>query len=227
MAGQCIKREELGQLLEAGPADPRYRHVTGCPRCRAELAMYRSFLAGNPELADATREGRLAERMHRLILDSAATGGSSSAPEPAGRRFLRFGPRQSLWALAAVLVLIVAINRLPSLTGEPVIRLRSSAPAAGAALAPVVKAAGETGDLLLAWTLQPGADSYRIEILGSDLSVLRRESVTGTESFPVSARMLDELSSRSPALLWRVTALAEGRVLAVSSLQVLSVGPMP
>jgi len=227
MAGQCIKREELGQLLETGPADPRYRHVAECPRCRAELAMYRSFLAGNPELADTTREERLAERMHRIIQDSAATGGSSFAPDPTGRRFLRFGPRQSIWALAAVLVLFVAINRLPSLTGDPVIRLRSSAPGAGAALAPVVKAAGETGDLLLVWTPQPGADSYRIEILGSDLSVLRREAVAGAESFPVSSRMLNQLSSRSPALLWRVTALAEGRVLAVSSPQALDISGKP
>ena len=229
MDHECIALQDLDLVLHAGEDDQRRDHLLECPRCRASLAMYQSFLEGNPDLADKEMEARVAAGMHQYILENGTVARNAddvSDRSPVGEnRFLNRTGFRSLMGLAAVLVVIVAIDRfVPGHESHDLI-LRSSDISEADQLELSVAILTATGDIRLSWTSVPRADSYNVEILGSDLSVLQTESVSAAPTLDLPAGDIATWQSESASLLWRVTALAKGHVLARSAPRKLVYSP--
>ncbi len=214
MSDQCIPIEELEELALAEPDDERLRHLETCPRCRAELAMYRSFMAGNSAMADSGREELLATRMRKVIHCNDAEVNSSPVPSPQeSGRFPR-SLQRSLLAVAAVLLVFFAVEwyQVPGIqTG---IHLRGAADQQDHSLVLQVKA--ESGALQLSWSEFPGADNYKVEILGSDLVPIDEMAVSGENHLAIKDRDMEQWRVISSSLLWRVVAFQGSQQLSYS-----------
>ncbi len=46
----CPTADEVARVVEAGPSDPRWAHVSECPRCAAHARLYRAFRDGEPAI---------------------------------------------------------------------------------------------------------------------------------------------------------------------------------
>ncbi len=220
MSDPCFSRQELDDLLQADPRDPRFQHIQQCPRCRSGLAMLRSFLDGDPELADPEREQLLATRMHQVIYE-----GNATSPNSGSGRWNLFSPlSRGMMALAAVLLVFVTVSRFEWPQEDSTIRLRGSEPSGTEFLAPTVTQDGDSGDLLLSWSSLFAARKYQVTILGSDLGVLEQGIYSKTPTVLIKAESLDRWRSGSPSLLWVVTAWGDDGVLAESAPLALVIG---
>ncbi|MCK9995226.1 MAG: hypothetical protein KAH56_02980 [Candidatus Krumholzibacteria bacterium] len=218
MSDPCLSDKELDDFLEASSGETKLRHVQQCPRCRSKLALRRSFLAGDPELADPKREQLLAERVHKVIFGGNQISGNAGM----GWSRLLSPLGGGILALAAVLVLCVAINRFQTPDGNPGIHLRGSGSSVAGLLAPAVALDGDSGDLLLSWSSLPGVREYQVEILGGDLAVLEKGITVVKPTVHLKAESLERWRAKSSLLLWRVTAMGDEVILAQSAPQHLA-----
>lgn len=225
MTHRCLPDGMLAEVAALPPDDPRRAEAEACPRCGAQLAALRAFLAGDPEIP--TAESAAADR---VLAEFVATR-IVSRPPPAGparrpvQRPRSFAPRR-LAAMASVCAVVVLALILTRETGDPApigARLRGEAPVAGAA-GIVLQSTGPTADggFELNWRPVAGADHYVVEVFSGDLDTLAVLTPLSRPSARLAAGLL-----RAPAaaggVLVRVVALAGDRRLAVSPLRPLSV----
>jgi hypothetical protein len=224
MTHRCLPDGMLAEIDALSPGDPRRAEAEACPRCGAQLAALRAFLAGDPEIPAA--ESAAADRaLAAFVATRLGSRRPSAAPaRPSGRRPRPFAPRR-LAAMASACAIVALALLLVRDAGDPApigARLRGEAPAAGTA-AIVFQQAGPTADggHELNWRPIAGADHYVVEVFSGDLDTL----AVLAPLFRPTVRLAPGLL-RSPAatggVLVRVMALAGDRRLAVSPLQALT-----
>jgi hypothetical protein len=206
------------------------------PRARAQLRVYRDFLAhgeapAGARVADAERRlGDVLERELGVPIRDGAAHAGTAAPgavrggPPARGSFLDLilGPR-SRPVLALALVVIVAgavwLATANRRDGEDAVMRGDEM------VSEELRVTVETpraGTVRLAWTPSPAADGYALVFLAPDLTEIAR--VPAYEpAFTLQAGSLPAgLTSRTP-VLWRVVALRSGDEIARSNIATLIV----
>ncbi len=183
MSDACYRIDELETIAGLAPGDRALDHLHDCPRCRARLASYRSFLdpADVPAGADPTdAAARLSDVLEREILTGAsatrrsAAAARSTRPSRLDRLFDAFlGPRwrPAFGAGAAFVVVVSAMTLLARDDREPELRLRGDR-----AGTDVVSIAEEPermagGRVRLTWRPVDGANRYELHLLDDDGTV--------------------------------------------------------
>lgn len=208
-------REErrLLELAALSAEDPRRIEAARDPRTRAWLLEHDAFLENQP--LDPQVEGEVsragASAIARARAEAARTRGAVLELPRGARRRDGGLPR---WALAAAGVAIVAGAAVvvPRLMVQRPDNLRSLSPDSSAG-AFVSRAASldERGRLVLAWGPAAGATAYRVELL-SGLEAVASHDVPRGDSL-----VLDPASLPAGPLLWRVLALRDGAVVAMTA----------
>jgi len=221
---RCLPDGMLAEILALRANDPRRTEIEACPRCGAQLAALRAFLAGDleiPSAESAAADRALAEFVSTRIVSRLAPAGAAPRPRRRTRLFAprRFAAVASACAVVALTVFLVRDAGDPAPIGA---RLRGEAPAAGAAPI-VIRQTGlmADGGLELSWRPVAGADHYVVEVFSGDLDTL---AVLAPLSRP-TARLAPGLLQAPAAgggVLVRVVALAGDRRLAVSPLRAFS-----
>jgi hypothetical protein len=215
MSPECFSAEELARVLEVDPGDPRRRHLDECPRCRARLRAFQTFMAPPdvPEGADP----RDAQRRLDAVVD--ALGKEPARPRAVrGRSSLPEWLTGPVWrpALAAAAVLVVASVLVATLTPRRELVLRGL-PGDGARAELRLEAARVTGvGTELRWSPVPGEVRYRVDLFGSDLREIARLAPTPETRLVVTRSMVPDGVVAGTTLLWRVTALTDSGLVAVS-----------
>jgi hypothetical protein len=222
---RCLPDGMLAEILALSPGDPRHAEVEACPRCSAQLAALRAFLAGDPEIPaaeSAAADRALAEFVATRIVSPLPSAGPG---RHSGRRARRFAPRRFAAVASACAVATLAVFLMRG-TGDPApigTRLRGDAPAAGSA-AIVIQQTGPTADggLELSWRPVAGADRYAVEVFSGDLDTLAVLAPLSRPTVRLAPGLL-QTPAAAGGVLVRVVALAGDRRLAVSPLRTLSV----
>lgn len=230
---ECYPVEALADIDGLAADDPQRRHLADCPRCRARLAEYRSFVAAvappgaDPDDADRQLTAFLvrAAAAEGMVPAAGRAAGRAAEPAvrpPAGRSR---GPRRVLlWrpalALAAVIVGVLGVWRAvdPGWTGSGARVLRGDSPALAAA--PVLQPVSTLPDgrWRLAWSAVEGADGYTVVLHAADLTeVSRLEAGARTTLVLDRPSAATSPAGRAPSL-WRVVARRGGDTLARSGL---------
>ncbi len=220
----CPRLEELAGLLLLDSADPRRMHVDDCPRCRASLAVYQSFLdPGLPPEGTRTSDAhrRLKKIVQRAIRETPV--GSRVGESVTGWRGLfQMAWRPSLGVVGIVVVVLVAFRLagFPSRPGEDG-RIIPRETQGQEATAPVLLEPEFTagGEIILRWRAAPGADSYEVLLFGADLKERKRLGA-GSDSYlrlrPDQLRGNGILSETDSVLFWVVSAKSGGDEIARS-----------
>jgi len=192
----CVPIERLAETL----TETESRHVSGCPRCQTELALFQEFNEPVPRAEDGAATAWIAQELRRR-----------AAAKPA--------PRTSWWkiwlsipayrwsgALAAILVMAGAFavytsrshtGYIPGITDEGSYRSQSvvvSSPVGDVDNAPVE----------FRWQPAPGAATYEIEVLEVDHHSLWKAGTVETHlAIPAGIR---GVMAPGKTLLWEVTA---------------------
>ncbi len=213
----CPPVEELALIHELAKNDPRREHLSACPRCRARLATYQEFLSTPPVATAAQRSDALARldaALEREIFGEGADAEEAERPRPG--RVVRLDVRvlRAAIAVAALLILLAALDSVRDRTSLQKIVLRSEggdARARGLVLATPQFA--PDGALHLAWSVLEGADAYRVEILSAALDPLASFEAGGELSLALGPDRLQGILPGPGAYVWSVTALQNGDVL--------------
>lgn len=231
MSPACPRLERIEELLALAPDDPRRAHLDECPRCRARIAEFTSFMEARP-LPDGIRLGDARARLTEAVRREAEPAmGSARIDRP--RSGTGFWDRISkpLWkpalGLAVGLLIVVAVGRVTDLArwgSTPIFR-------GGDAAEQVWLPAGvwtAAGELELHWPRTTGADGYRLLFYGSDLLEIIRIDVddetraaTGmaagtTTQFTLTADRVKRLGASGATIYCRVEALRDGDTVARS-----------
>jgi hypothetical protein len=231
MTERCLGPGEIAAARDAGPDDPRRRHLDGCPWCQALAASRDLFdetedlpAGADPEGADA----RLAAFLDRDIAGRPSDGAGASAEPPAGPRPRHGWRRHALpvsLAAAAVLAVVVGIQVARDLAAPPArsINLRA---APGGESAPVLATPRPVADggLVLSWSAGPADARYAVEVVtGRRTVALRLDAGAGT-SLALSADRLARLRAEPPPLFAVVVASVGGDEVARSLPRLLPTG---
>jgi len=228
MEDRCFTHEELDELLTLGSDDPRRDHLARCSACRTLLASYRAFMeAGDlPEASDRDEAGRRLDLFRARMIEGvdrpAAVGATEASLLSRLLAFLR-GPILRP-ALAGLLLLIAAgslwMNR-DSLYAERSSGIVREVPLQGSVdvtvQPPVVL---DDGGLVLEWSPVSSAESYRVQILGVEMTPLRDFTIADVNRLRVTSDDIEGLASSGP-LFWRVIVYRNGDEFARSSLHSL------
>ena len=205
----CLTADDLGDLLVADD-DPRWAHVAACPRCRSLVASYRSFVAGNQDLADATAEAELGRRFGTFLADE---------DRKVIRRHARIRPILGVAAaMAAVLALVVVMD--PWSSDEPVPLIRGDGPAQNRVVAhPATRQ--DTTTAILAWAPWDGAETYRVLLFAGDLTELARVEAGSDTLLMLTLPTQAEPPAEGRDFYWQVQAIRLSSVVAESAIEVL------
>lgn len=202
-SAHCIPVKALGELEALTPEHPWRRHLADCPHCRALLAAYRGFLAGEPALADAAREARLAAMIEGEIAGLKAEDAGGGIP--LRRRGL---PRWLAPALGVAAVALVAVGLWPHAQGpEP--RLGDALRGPSRSVDSLRVEPREEG-LLLRWQNPAGGERAEVLLFDAEVTPLAAFHVSGADSLLLPAARLDSLRATADALFWRVRVSGAG-----------------
>ena len=226
MTRTCPEALVLEEILHAGDQHAGWAHVQSCARCRSQLRSLAAFTraessVASADLADANQ--RLSELLDREVLstdEDPAVGLDRSVSS--GRawwdlRGILSAPVMAAAGVAVIALLLVFVPR----GDEPVVPgdlLRGELEGDSMATLTADATWQSNNVLRLAWDPVAGATAYRVLSYDADLQELHRAKV-GTElEHYWPDETIDGWLAQTPTLLWRVEAVAEGRVLARSSL---------
>jgi hypothetical protein len=198
MRDGCFKPDELADLAAD---DPRLAHLEECPRCRAVMMSFESFM----DPGDIPAGADVADANARL---TAALDQEISVVRPAPTFWTPFRVR-SLSAVAAVLIVAVGLSLFGSgpeviSTEGPVLR------GVGAPAAPfrIAMSKQENGAFWLSWPGVEGATGYRVVVYGEDLEVI--------SGFDAELATAFKLEPPAGAAFCRVIAFRDGDELGTS-----------
>jgi hypothetical protein len=246
-----IEPEDLGDLRELRPGDPRLEALESQPRARAQMRAYRDFVTPGdaPEGAKVTEaEARLREALERELgvplpgAPVAPVGGSSvpsgadqpsdtrdragAPPRGGGLLGALFSPRMRP-ALAMAALVIVAGGAWLMTAGrregeEPI--MRGSAPAGpqgGISVMPSERQPG--GALRLEWAPSAEADRYAVVFQAPDLTEIARVDDLSSTHLDLDPGALPAGLQSGQSLLWHVIALRGRDEVARSATQPITV----
>jgi hypothetical protein len=220
MAERCFRMDEMDDLLDLNPSDPRQQHLNRCPLCRARLSAYRMFLAKDPGLS-GSQQGQAEARLDEFIAREFQDEDALVAEDEPGllSRFQQLLGRRRVMAPALVVVgllaLIVALK--PFTEDERFAPGRLRGVDSTAVSAPLLLLGVEVdpdGTVTFRWRQWPEADSYRLQIFTPDLAEIAQFTAAGDTFLQVPPH---EIPAVDEPLLWRIQALREGDEMAHSS----------
>jgi hypothetical protein len=208
---ECIDITRFGEEL-----DPASRaHLASCPRCQAELALFREFQAEESSDEEAAAGRWIAGELQRRLQDS----GNVVPFRP--KRF------QALYAAAAAIVLVLGASYW--------MQLREPSVDPGIGGSPVYRSArldviGPKGDIAqapneLRWIAVPNASRYHVEISEVDATVVWSGDTTEPHVALPSAVIAQFAPGKT--LLWDVQAFRGTEMLASSETQNVRVSVTP
>ena len=113
--GECLKIEEIAELVSSTADDPRAAHLESCPRCRARLMSYKKFIDATsargfkPEEAQAYLEAALDREI----------SSSTERPRQSGRSWIQeflgrlWQPAlRPIWAIGIVVLAVWGIQEV-------------------------------------------------------------------------------------------------------------------
>lgn len=210
----CPDDTELLELATWSATDPRRAHVEHCARCRALMLELETIaLDDDVPTLSASEHAALSAAVIRG-LDEAHPAARPSAAQESDRRPAFAMPWRLVGGLAtAASVVLVSLIALQRGQTPPTLERGTTDPA-------VVRTESvrvEAGEARFRWDPRAGADRYRLELLGTDFSVVRAETLAANES-SWSLRMDDaDAALRGQLLHWRVFADSAGTVVAESA----------
>jgi hypothetical protein len=225
MTDQCPAIEVLIDIDELPIGDPGRAHLDDCPRCQARLADYRDFMDGGAEVpAD-----ELETAMNRLEAALAVEIHPDVKPFRAASRPLLMRPAvRGALALAALLLIVIAVNGLWQRPRNEKIRLRApETESVGAVLELLPPERLATGGLKLSWSTFPDADDYELLLMAPDLSVLTTLTSDGQTQVTLTTDRLEALFADERIFAWRVRALAGGDPIGDSEPASCRLAPRP
>jgi hypothetical protein len=220
----CLSPSDLEDLRASSERDPRRAHVAGCPRCRALLAEYESFLAARAPASamdfaaadarlDAFRASHIAPAAEAARAERAsnARGGFAwgSLLQPLRR------PLPAFAAAAAVLALVWFGPRLLGLpSGEGVLRGSNTTPPASVlTVRPAARLAD--GSISLSWNTVANADAYEARFYTLELEEIRRIGpFTETRLQLTPERAAELFGLKRESVLCQIVALRDGDEIA-------------
>jgi hypothetical protein len=235
MTPGCIEPDVIELVLRLPQDHPRWRHVRDCPRCRALLDSYRSFVEGRSDVAVAELEAadaRIGMALARAI---------GQAPRAA---VAAVGARRPLWlewlmqpavrpAMAAVALglALLAAALWPRATERHSSTLPAPSPVAVETPAPddVTATAGTLSiretrlgadGVALSWQPWPGADRYEVRLYSGGLQPLWLAPTADTTMFIARG----ELPSQAPGRTLQARIYAYAGTSALSSSPLVSIG---
>lgn len=217
MKFECPPIEEFEQLMTLASSDPRRGHLVDCPRCRARLLAFASFMAIEPlpdgiRVDDARR--KLTEAIQREV----------GAPRPiADSRvslwsWFRSGHlawRPALAVACAVVVMGIGAYRLVVWNHPPEVVLRDSSPAATVGT-PLTSAPDATGGIRVRWVAIPHADVYRLHFYSADLKEVAAIDAGHETTLLLTRDRLAQLGSPGSPTFWRVASIRNGDEVSLS-----------
>jgi hypothetical protein len=187
------------------------------------LASYRAFLEPQDEPDGVDLEHarvHLTAFVRREVLGTIVAGGRPAQvdrTEP-GRGFLAYltgllqQPLRSALAVAATVLIVIGVFRVVDFRGpagdERVLRGSERSEQLRVALARPEKLEGNR--VRLAWDPVAGADGYRVEFFGADLSECARVEVGPTTSVDVDPAQTSGLAGKTGVIFYRVVVLSQG-----------------
>lgn len=237
MTQRCHTPEEITELAELGPDDPRRAHLDACPRCQAVLLSFREFLRAEPLPAGA-RPAQASEQLDRVlqaeILGPPSLAAASRQDAPEGGRWWdrlagRLRPPVLAPALAGAAVVALLVLLLPGRTPtEPARELRGASSEAASQGGDDVRdliwtetTALAEGGWLLEWRLPSGADRAEVILYASDLSELLRREFRDEQQWRLATPAGGEAGWPAGARYWRVLGLQGAEEIARSTLQAI------
>ncbi len=194
----CLEVADLAEALAAPPDDPRRRHIEQCPRCGALARQYRDFMGESRPNArlEPAEVARLDQAMARARQRTAIV----RKPSAAGRtRWWVAVP-----AVAAVLAIMILVPARRTPGPDPTVMRGRVEPDTVLTVNPA--RINEQGNIVLGWLATAAADSFVVEILAADLTVLATVSAgpgTDLELPPDSA------SAPRTRQFWRIIGFKE------------------
>ena len=221
----CLSAAQLQACLERSAAETPANaagHLADCPRCQAEMALLKSFLASEPLPDEGAAVAWISAEVERNIGRITGQRAPGGTPGRAGSSWwsLRWRTASGRFAVATMAVAVVAVGwgvwRRPQ---EPVL-VADAGKHAAIMRSDQIARLEPTGDLPakpvdLRWQPVSGAATYRVEVMEVDETILwSSPSNTSTVGLPEPIR--DKMLP-GKAILWRVTALAaDGNAIATS-----------
>lgn len=231
MSHRCPSLDALVALRDRPAADPDRLAAESCPRCRTLLASHEEFL-NDRSVPDRVDLGRASHRLTQAFdREVAAQGSGDPEPAPDVRRPMRdaarrprfewlYRPGSLAWGGIGVALIAVGLyvgsGRGPLGRGEDVLRSDPGAETSESGLAlhePTVVAGG----VELRWTADPGADAYRVLLIGPDLDVIASWGPFADTSLVVGRDRLPEGLEPGATLGWQVESQRGGFTLRSSS----------
>lgn len=245
MTAECLRPDELEEVIRAGATGARWRHVHECARCQALLMSYESFMEPGETPAGAELEQARA-RMDDVVGpaiaewvgrrssgqdagDRAAAPAGGAAPSRTPRReappgFWSFLYRRPVISFAVASSLVVVAGAIflfapsaPNRAPSGVMR----GPGAGSAERGGLLAIGSPvvlpdQSLRLTWRSSPTADRYVVRICDANLEELARYPAGAETSLVLRHADLAAPPFIGAELLWQVHALRGGDLVAES-----------
>lgn len=208
----CPDDLELLERSTWSATDPRHAHVAECPRCMALVAELETLaMDENLPALSASERATLSAAVVRGLDDA------HPAPRPAAATARRPGlalPWQWIGGLAAAAA-VVAVSLVALQNGRPgdVIERGGNDPR----VVQTESVRVEAGEARFRWSARPGADRWRLELLGSDFTLVRAETLDARQTtWTLRVDEADPTLLAQP-LHWRVVADSAGEVVAESS----------
>jgi hypothetical protein len=224
MSDQCFRPDDLASVLAHLDDAPVRAHLEACPACRALVASYRAFLAGDsatgPEVAAAEED--LCRRIEEMTSAPPALDRKVVRPralrwwDPAGwsgRRGLAYGLAS---AAAVVVVAILLLGPSARRTHGPLYRGEAPVAAVGSSAVRL-----DDGSIRLTWRAHPEAAAYLVRVLSADLTPLVSLTVTSDTTTVLEARTLGGFERGGGPLLWDTAPIVRGDTLSAGAPQVL------
>jgi hypothetical protein len=242
---RCLAAADLAGALALGPDDPLRVEIERCPRCRALLLSYEEFLHDRslpPGLDPRQAAARLREAFERELAGD--TGGARAAagaprprpaagpsPPPSRSRLAAWlgGPRARLaWSAAAAVILAGGIYAgarwwTGARDADALRAERDSIAHPGDGRPVLLEPRAIDGGLVLAWTRTPGAEAYRVLLLGPDLVEFARLGPFADTVGVLEWRRLPRGLPRGSTVAFQVEALQAGVPILSSDLGTLQV----
>jgi hypothetical protein len=223
---ECLNLQQL-EALASSPTQSN-PHLLQCPRCQAELAMLKSFESTEPlpgeGAAIAWISSHLERRVEQIKNPSRAKDLGSRSASASPSWFARlFGTGRMRYGVLAGAVALVAITSVILFRPSKEPELRAALGSQPVYRSQQVLVVGPAGDVnrvpkTLDWQAFPDAQTYKVEVMEVDQSLLWSTEIKNTfVTIPDAVRV--KIVPSKP-ILWRVTALdSAGKILASSSTQ--------
>lgn len=223
MSRDCFRLEDLGEIAELDPQNPRRAHARDCPRCRALLIAVTEFRDAQtlpPGAYPEEAERALAAALERELAgdDALDPRRAEAASPPWYTRWYRFlgRPVIATGALAALVLLFAMLFSGDEAPHPGVVRDVASAAGATPVILPPVFARDET--VTLRWRPAAEADGYQVVFFDLDLRELDQQQTGRDTLLQVDLPTLRaKLPPNEREMLWQVRALRYGDVIGESA----------